>query len=246
MPIEYQVQGSDCISSIAYDHGFFWETLWKHGSNSELKARRKDPNILKEGDVVHIPDLTLKDESGATEERHRFKLNGVPAKFRLRVLRVPRPPEPAASPAAPSPSGGGKDSLFEDPQPEPPAPDEPRANAPYILDIEGHSVHGQTDGEGMIECSIPPDARRGRLIIEPGTAHELILPLQLGHLNPVSELSGVNHRLANLGLGCGDLTDEPTPELAAALRMFQEKHGLPITGELDAATRDRLVEAHGS
>ena len=59
----------DCFNSISYDRGFFWETLWNHGKNAGLKSKRKDPNILKEGDIVHIPDLTVKEEQGATEQR---------------------------------------------------------------------------------------------------------------------------------------------------------------------------------
>lgn len=245
MPIDCHVRNGDCINSIAFNHGFFWQTLWNHDANSVLKALRKNPNILQEGDVVYIPDLTLKQECGPTGTRHRFKLKGVPAKFRLRVLRAPGPPKSTVGPASSS-RGRGKDSFLEDPEPDPPAKDEPRANVPYILDIEGHSIRGQTDGEGVIECSIPPNARDGRLTVEPGSADELVLRLQLGHLNPSEELSGIKHRLANLGLGCGDVSDAPTPELAAALRVFQERHGLPVTGELDAATRDELVEAHGS
>lgn len=79
------------MSSISYDRGFFWQTLWNHSSNADLKSERKDPNVLMEGDIIHIPDLTLKQESGATEKRHRFKKKGVPAKLRLRLLEANKP-----------------------------------------------------------------------------------------------------------------------------------------------------------
>lgn len=85
MSEDYQVQQGDCISSIAFKHGFFWETIWNHGRNAELKQRRKDPNVLLPGDVVHIPDLRSKEESGVTEQRHQFKIKGVPAKMKLRL-----------------------------------------------------------------------------------------------------------------------------------------------------------------
>src|ERR1051325_629326 len=93
MPEEYILKQGDCISSIAYERGFFWETLWNHSRNSELKTRRKDPNVLMAGDSLFIPDLAVGEEAGATEGRHRFKLKGVPAKLRLRLIKN-KPPEP--------------------------------------------------------------------------------------------------------------------------------------------------------
>jgi hypothetical protein len=86
MTEDYIVEQGDCISSVAYERGFFWETLWNHLDNGDLKQQRKDPNLLMEGDAVHIPDLNLKTVSGATEKKHTFKLKGVPAKLRLQVF----------------------------------------------------------------------------------------------------------------------------------------------------------------
>ena len=77
---DYEIQEGDCVSSVAFSHGFFWETLWNHGNNSELKSRRKDPNILQAGDILHIPELTPRDESAASEKKHRFKLKGATSK----------------------------------------------------------------------------------------------------------------------------------------------------------------------
>lgn len=81
--------GGDCISSIAYHHGFFWQTIWDH--NPELRQKREDPNQLFPGDEVLIPEKTQRLESGNTEQRHCFRLKGVPAKFRLIIERDGRP-----------------------------------------------------------------------------------------------------------------------------------------------------------
>src|SRR5438270_3311259 len=91
MAEDYTVEQGDCISSIAFEHGFFWETLWNHSSNATLKTERKTPNILMEGDLVHIPDLAVKQECGSTEKKHRFKRKAVPAKFRIRLLDADEP-----------------------------------------------------------------------------------------------------------------------------------------------------------
>ncbi|MBL8963477.1 MAG: peptidoglycan-binding protein [Phycisphaeraceae bacterium] len=91
MPIDHTVQAGDCINSIAKQHGFFPDTIWNHPQNSELKNQRLDPNVLDVGDVVHIPDLQEKTESGAVEKRHTFRRKGVPSKLRLTLKKNGEP-----------------------------------------------------------------------------------------------------------------------------------------------------------
>jgi hypothetical protein len=84
MPIHIVRQG-DCLSSIADRYGFFWETLWSHERNAELRHQRTDPNVLMAGDRVFIPEIRPKDESGETTRVHTFRMKGVPAKLNLRI-----------------------------------------------------------------------------------------------------------------------------------------------------------------
>lgn len=81
----------DSIISIAKGHGFFWEDIWNHGGNAELKAKRKDPNVLYKGDVVHVPELEKKVLDKACDQRHEFKRKGDPVKYRVRLLRYGKP-----------------------------------------------------------------------------------------------------------------------------------------------------------
>jgi hypothetical protein len=83
--VDYVVRNGDCLSSIAEQHGFFWQTLWD--ANPELKELRKNPNVLMAGDVVHIPALTPREESAPTDASHKYRKKGTPAKFRLIVER---------------------------------------------------------------------------------------------------------------------------------------------------------------
>jgi len=208
---DYTVQQGDCISSIAQQHGFSWQTIWNHANNAGLRAKRQSPNVLLPGDVLFIPDKEEKIHPGPTEKRHTFKKKGVPAKLRLKI-------------------------EFND---------EPRANQPYFLQIDGRHYSGNTDAQGRLAHSIPLDARKGKLKVGiPPDQDEY--DLDLGHMDPVDEVSGVQARLNNLGFDCGPADGKMGPDTEAALRSFQEKHKLQVTGKADAATRAKLVDIHGS
>src|SRR5688572_30652267 len=86
MPKQHQVQPGECISSIAFDNGFFPDTLWNLSANAGLRNKRKDPNVLSPGDVVVIPEKREKTETIGTGSEHRFRLRGVPALFRLQMF----------------------------------------------------------------------------------------------------------------------------------------------------------------
>ncbi|HNU08077.1 MAG TPA: peptidoglycan-binding protein [Pyrinomonadaceae bacterium] len=91
MPINYQVKQGDCISSIAYEHGFSPETLWNEPNNSELRTKRMDRNILFPGDVVFVPDKRIKEVREATDQVYKYKLKNTPEKLRLQLLKEGEP-----------------------------------------------------------------------------------------------------------------------------------------------------------
>lgn len=188
------VQAGDSIPSIAKDNGFFWQTVWNHPQNADLKASRKNPNQLVRGDEVFVPDLTTKGVERSTESKHRFVRKG-----------------------------------------------DPRANEEYVLELDGKLTKGKTDGEGKLEEVIPPNARGGKLLLRGGKE---VIPIKLGHLDPVEELTGVQQRLNNLGISCGPEDGQPGDRLTQALKKFQAKYKLQVTGEPDAATRAKLKDLH--
>lgn len=206
----YVVRPGDCMSSIAAEHGHFWETLWDDPGNAELRQVRRDPNLLREGDRVTVPPLRQKSETGAPEMRHRFRKKGQPETLRLRIL--------------------------ED--------DKPRANEPYVLDVDGEQTIGTTDADGQVVRAIKPTARRATLRVGQGTAATEYV-FQLGDLDPLSELSGVQARLNSLGFACGPVDGVWGPRTRRAVESFQAHYRIPVTGQVDEATRQRLHEAYG-
>ncbi len=210
------------MNSIGYMYGFFPDTLWDHPDNAALKELRCDPDVLFPGDVVNIPDKRAKFEAGVTERRHTFRRKGVPSKLRIEFHRL---------------NG------------------EPRSNEPYLLVIKTKSgplppIEGKTDEDGLLDESIPPDAVSGEVTLGENDQSSEVYKVRIGSLDPITEVSGVQGRLRNLGFSCEDEDGVFGEETRYALRSFQYQHGLkPIKDdvkEIDQKTLDKLDEVYSS
>jgi hypothetical protein len=207
----YLVKQGDCIESIAFREGLFWKTIWDDPKNAKLRGERKSPNVIFPGDKLFIPDKSLKEESGSTEQRHRFRRKGVPTNVRLRFLQY----------------------------------GESRSNVPYRISIDGGKPRdGKLDADGKLQIRVLPNAKVATVIVgEPG--FEQSFEFNLGALDPLSELSGVQQRLNNLGYGCNFET-EVGESTRSALRAFQRDKGLVVSGRIDSPTLEALPDKHGS
>lgn len=232
------IRQGDCISCLATQHGLLWETIWNHPDNSNLREERGTPDVLLPGDELFVPDKTIKHETRACEEKHRFQVKGVPVKLRLRILKQA---VFGTTTVLPPPDESIYDETLIETESEPP---EPEADAPYELEIDGVVTTGHTDTDGFVEVQIPPKATRGRITLHPGTPDERAFPLSIGTMDPIKEPIGVAKRLRNLGYPC-PLADEWQPSMNAALAVFQKAQGLPETGEPDDDTLQKLKDAHG-
>lgn len=121
--------------------------------------------------------------------------------------------------------------------------DQPRANEKYQLIIDGKAYSGTTDGEGWIEVAIPPNAQKGELTVGSNPL-QVPLVLQLGGMDPITEASGIQKRLRNLGFPC-QVTGEMDDATHAALAMFQKGEDLDDTGNPDRDTLDKLKNLCG-
>ena len=235
---EYTIQEGDCIDSIAYAHGLSWEKVWNDPNNSKLRGLR-DPNMLLPGDKLFIPEKELRIERASTEQKHRFKRKDVPAKLHLCFIDDKR---------------------------------QPRADIGYTLVVNGNFIEGTTDANGCIEESIQPDTQKVILIVHPPQADQdedsdqqvytgpptqqpttmqgqqaiEKYEIQLGAIDPISETSGIQERLNNLGYDLVNSTGEMDNPTRNALRHFQSQHDIEVTGSVNDETRQKLEEVHKS
>ncbi|MCB2230515.1 peptidoglycan-binding protein [bacterium] len=214
---DHEVQQGECLSSIAHQHGIQdWRQLWEHPDNAELRTQR-DPHILKPGDIVKIPDSTGPTFSGHSGERGDFRLTQAPpTELRLNLT----------------------DNFGE-----------PYEQKEFRVEVGGETIDGRTDQNGQLRCQIPPDAETATVTLwyDSSTQHpdrKQVWELDLGYLDPVEEISGVQARLRNLGFPIDEINGELDERTQRALKLFQAESQIPITGEIDEATATQLAARH--
>ena len=125
----------------------------------------------------------------------------------------------------------------------------PLANAKCELTVKGATIKLVTDGNGRLEHEIPPDTEEAGLVIKDALSslNDLEIPIQIGHLNPVDELSGQKARLNNLGYFSGPLDQEDQALFRSAVEEFQCDHmgRSAVDGKCGPKTRAKLKEVHG-
>lgn len=214
MPKEHIVRQGECLLTIAKRYGFpDWRLVYDDGANADLRKLRPDPFVLYPGDRVHIPDYEHEVFDCATEQRHRFKLERKTPLFRMH--------------------------LMDD-------EDQPHAGVPYELTFGSTSFEGTTAKDGLIEHPITADTARGTLRVwfygERGKSPPVDITVNLGHLDPIDTVSGVQARLANLGFFLGSISDDLCDHTKRAVTAFQQHYELTVSGEIDDATRGKLTE----
>ncbi|WP_437994350.1 peptidoglycan-binding domain-containing protein [Sorangium sp. So ce145] len=125
---------------------------------------------------------------------------------------------------------------------------QPLAREPFRVAIDGQAnpaIEGATDGNGFLECFVPPDAVSAEVRV--GLPPQVFrYTITLRTLDPITQTTGIQGRLKNLGLYEGAVDGGEGPATHAAVSQFQMRCGLPVTGEADDATRRRLLELHQS
>ncbi len=122
---------------------------------------------------------------------------------------------------------------------------QPAANAPYVLALPDREVKGTTDGSGAVLQTVPVDVERATLRVGDST-----IPLLIGHLDPMPPsgnggVAGVQGRLRNLGYEPGGIDGVMTDETRAAIRAFEARNSMPVTGEISPALKSKLRQLYG-
>lgn len=212
----YTVKQGDHVPGIAWRSGFSdYLLLWNHPNNAELKKKRQNPNVLFPGDSLYIPDRVEGESSCPTDKKHPFVLKRKPLKLHL-TLR----------------------DQYE----------MPIANAPCVLIVDSDSRQLTSDGDGKLELEIPPSAGESRLVIqdtEQTPYGGISIPIKIGHLDPVDEISGQQARLSSLGYFMGDVDGNDGPDFQAAVEEFQCEHSLTVDGICGPNTKAKLKEVYG-
>ena len=124
---------------------------------------------------------------------------------------------------------------------------EPLTNTKCTIQIGGQEKELTTDDQGMISLPIPKNAEDGLLAYEdPLVPFPLHIPIKIGHLDPVEEITGQKARLNNLGYSA-ELLDskEDEDKFTIAVQEFQCDHDLTVDGVCGPETQAKLKEIFG-
>lgn len=216
--VPHEVKQGECIAKLAFNFGLAPDTIWSHPKNAKLKADRKELHILNPKDVVFIPPKTLKKLPVHSGERIELQQQSALEKLRIRFLHYD---------------------------------DTPRTNLPFLVSIKTSKndvwpdAQGKTDGAGFVIVDVPPNATFAEIILGEGEGQE-IHEFNLGFVDSIDTASGVKARLNNLGFECGEETEEMNELTIAAIKAFQRRYKVNVTGERDDNTLALIVEKFGS
>ena len=123
----------------------------------------------------------------------------------------------------------------------------PIANAKCVLALDGNSQNVTTDGSGKIDQVIPPTTKGGILVIQDDQTpfNNIQIPLLIGSLDPVEEVSGQQGRLKNLGYFMGDVGSTDADALESAVEEFQCDNNLTVDGICGPVTQAKLKQVAG-
>lgn len=123
----------------------------------------------------------------------------------------------------------------------------PVAGTPVTLKFGDSTTSLTTDGEGGLEVPLEEGAEAGELVL--GGAETALarvrIPVLVGHLDPVTVITGQEARLNSLGYRAGTAGDPGALPFRSAVEEFQCDERLVVDGVCGPKTQDRLVKVHG-
>ncbi|HUO10730.1 MAG TPA: LysM domain-containing protein [Phycisphaerae bacterium] len=226
------VQEGEWVASIALNYGITeWNSVvWQHGNNSDLRNKRKNPRMLAQGDRLYVPPISSKEESRATEAKHKFKLKVPTESYRVRMLDIHGKPlanEEYVLTLDYDPRGGKYKQKKK-----------------------------RTDSNGLIDEKVPSTVVSGVLAI-PRLRQRI--NLKFGFLKPLRKEEeklcrrGVQERLRSLGYPIEELSgedDSPTRTSIQAFKQFCKENApnssdgrVTDAGDVNSTIDDKFLKA---
>ncbi len=218
MPVHIVQQG-ETLNRIAKKYNFVsYEKIYQHEKNAEFRELRPDPNIIFPGDEIFIPEKEDKMGMGSTNSKHTFRIKKPEVeKFRVKI----------------------GDSLGV-----------PWVGKRVVLSIGNQNIDAPIGEDGVIEIDLPEGTESGgelKFFMDAESSEPShVFEVQLGHLDPVEELSGVQARCNALGFPCGVADGIMGQKTRAGLELFQEAHDLEVDGVPGPKTKAKLKSVYGS
>jgi len=122
------------------------------------------------------------------------------------------------------------------------------ANRSYKLTIDGEDFFGVIPSSGEIVLPKKVTSGKGTLEVLPfqGSSRSYKWELDIGKLEPVDAVPGVQARLSGQGFSPGSIDGNPGPKTEQALRAFQHRHALLADGTISDVTKQKLTDVFGS
>jgi len=231
------VKPGECVASLAAKCGTTLQSIWEDPANAALKERRASPYVLAPGDAIELPEPNHPERSVEPAGQHRLEARVGTVRLRLALIDE----QWGNDRVVPTRERTEHGYRTREGDPVSVADVAPLARVAFRLEVGGQHIEGTTDGDGVLDEPVDARATAALLVIEPDTPRERRMALHIGYLDPIDEHGGAVQRLRNLGFGGA----AEGPELDDAIAAFQQKQGLEVTGELDEATRNALLEKSG-
>jgi len=211
----YTVKQGDRLPTIAIKKGFIcWQTIWDFAGNAALKNRRGNAHILFPGDAVAIPSK-LDRVAKVFGGEAEFVLMKAPEFLRVRFAEVE--------------TMDGEPVMF-------------RATP----DAGSDCFEGELAADGTMEIELPPETTKVTVELFCGEGDDPFVTYQLnvGEMDPLTEDTGIQARLANLGYYDGKIDGDIGDVTKSAIVRFRREYGLPLSDEVDDDLRNALQWVH--
>jgi hypothetical protein len=203
------------LPTIAREKGFSrWQTIWDFAGNAALKELRGNAHILFPGDEVSIPSK-LARVAEVQGGKAEYVVLSAPEVLRVRFAEFE--------------SMDGEPVLF-------------RATPDAGNDL----FEGELADDGTLEIELPPDATQVTVELFCGDGDDpfVTYELDVGGMDPLTEITGIQARLANLGHYDGVIDGDAGEVTKGAIARFRREYGLPLSDEIDDDLRNALEWVH--